>query len=38
MAKGHFKRLPVVDDDGRLVGGVSRGDLLKIRLHSRMAA
>ncbi|ATZ28638.1 hypothetical protein SLAV_34335 [Streptomyces lavendulae subsp. lavendulae] len=38
MAKGHFKRLPVVDDDGRLVGGVGCGGLLKIRLHSRVAA
>ncbi|GLW01907.1 hypothetical protein Slala05_55380 [Streptomyces lavendulae subsp. lavendulae] len=37
-AKGRFKRLPVVDDDGRLVGGVDCGDLLKIRLHSRVAA
>ncbi|MFF3624988.1 CBS domain-containing protein [Streptomyces sp. NPDC002467] len=33
MAKGHFKRLPVVDDDGRPVGVVSRGDLLKIYLR-----
>ncbi len=33
MARGHFKRLPVVDDDGRLVGVVSRGDLLKIYLR-----
>lgn len=33
MAKGHLKRLPVVDDDGRLVGVVSRGDLLKIYLR-----
>ncbi|MFB6876946.1 CBS domain-containing protein [Streptomyces sp. NPDC056323] len=33
MARGHLKRLPVVDDDGRLVGMVSRGDLLKIYLR-----
>ena len=29
-----FKRLPVVDDDGRLVGIVSRSDLLKVFLRS----
>ena len=29
-----FKRLPVVDSDGRLVGIVSRGDLLKVFLRS----
>nr|WSX48468.1 CBS domain-containing protein [Streptomyces sp. NBC_00974] len=34
MARGHLKRLPVVDGDGRLVGVVSRGDLLKIYLRS----
>ncbi|MFF3618872.1 CBS domain-containing protein [Streptomyces sp. NPDC002467] len=33
MARGHFKRLPVVDGDGRLIGVVSRGDLLKIYLR-----
>ncbi|GLW03090.1 CBS domain-containing protein [Streptomyces lavendulae] len=33
MALGHLKRLPVVDDDGRLIGVVSRGDLLKIYLR-----
>ncbi|MER7463198.1 CBS domain-containing protein [Streptomyces sp. NPDC097981] len=33
MARGHLKRLPVVDNDGRLVGVVSRGDLLKIYLR-----
>ncbi|WP_327365568.1 CBS domain-containing protein [Streptomyces sp. NBC_01217] len=33
MARGRFKRLPVVDDDGRPVGVVSRGDLLKIYLR-----
>ncbi|MGW2183192.1 CBS domain-containing protein [Streptomyces sp. NPDC001732] len=32
MARGHLKRLPVVDG-GRLVGVVSRGDLLKIYLR-----
>lgn len=34
MGRGHLKRLPVVDDDGRLVGVVSRGDLLKVYLRS----
>lgn len=29
-----FKRLPVVDPDGRLVGIVSRGDVLKVFLRS----
>ena len=29
-----FKRLPVVDDGGRLVGIVSRGDLLKVFLRT----
>lgn len=29
MAEGHLKRLPVVDDDGRLVGIVSRMDILR---------
>ncbi|MFJ7591333.1 CBS domain-containing protein [Streptomyces sp. NPDC097617] len=33
MARGHLKRLPVVDGAGRLVGVVSRGDLLKIYLR-----
>ncbi|WP_204357611.1 MULTISPECIES: CBS domain-containing protein [unclassified Streptomyces] len=33
MARGHLKRLPVIDADGRLVGVVSRGDLLKIYLR-----
>jgi CBS-domain-containing membrane protein len=33
MARDDLKRLPVVDGDGRLVGVVSRGDLLKIYLH-----
>ncbi|WP_330300670.1 CBS domain-containing protein [Streptomyces sp. NBC_00503] len=33
MAHQHLKRLPVVDADGRLVGVVSRGDLLKIYLR-----
>ncbi|MFF3955281.1 CBS domain-containing protein [Streptomyces sp. NPDC001890] len=33
MARGHLKRLPVVEEDGRLVGVVSRGDLLKIHLR-----
>ncbi|WP_324609422.1 CBS domain-containing protein [Streptomyces sp. NRRL S-378] len=33
MARGHLKRLPVVDGEGRLVGVVSRGDLLKVFLR-----
>ncbi|WP_406264036.1 CBS domain-containing protein [Streptomyces sp. NBC_00191] len=33
MARGHLKRLPVVDGAGHLVGVVSRGDLLKIYLR-----
>ncbi|MFJ3175310.1 CBS domain-containing protein [Streptomyces roseus] len=33
MARGPFKRLPVVDEGGTLVGVVSRGDLLKIYLR-----
>ncbi|MFE2245333.1 CBS domain-containing protein [Streptomyces lavendulae] len=33
MARRHLKRLPVVDGDGRLVGVVSRGDLLKVFLR-----
>ncbi|MER6216138.1 MULTISPECIES: CBS domain-containing protein [unclassified Streptomyces] len=33
MAHSHLKRLPVVDADGRLVGMVSRGDLLKVYLR-----
>ncbi|MFF7443011.1 CBS domain-containing protein [Streptomyces sp. NPDC008122] len=34
LGRGHLKRLPVVDDDGRPVGVVSRGDLLKVYLRS----
>ncbi|MFD5932273.1 CBS domain-containing protein [Streptomyces sp. NPDC060333] len=34
MARSHLKRLPVVDEDGRLTGVVSRGDLLKVYLRS----
>ncbi|MEW2582943.1 CBS domain-containing protein [Streptomyces virginiae] len=33
MARGRLKRLPVVDADGRLIGVVSRGDLLKVFLR-----
>ncbi|MCC0094487.1 CBS domain-containing protein [Streptomyces flavotricini] len=33
MARSHLKRLPVVDEDGRPVGLVSRGDLLKVYLR-----
>ncbi|GGS89147.1 hypothetical protein GCM10010222_33300 [Streptomyces tanashiensis] len=34
MGRGRLKRLPVVDEDGRPVGVVSRGDLLKVYLRS----
>ncbi|PKV83155.1 CBS domain-containing protein [Streptomyces sp. TLI_146] len=34
MAHSHVKRLPVVDGTGRLVGIVSRADLLKVFLRS----
>ncbi|MEU6849427.1 CBS domain-containing protein [Actinacidiphila alni] len=33
MDKGHVKRLPVVDETGRLVGIVSRSDLLRVFLR-----
>ncbi|GAA2635514.1 CBS domain-containing protein [Streptomyces spororaveus] len=33
MARSHLKRLPVVDGDNRLIGVVSRGDLLKVYLR-----
>ncbi|MGK4585304.1 CBS domain-containing protein [Kitasatospora sp. HPMI-4] len=33
MNRHHVKRLPVVDDDGRLVGMVSRSDLLRVFLR-----
>ncbi|MFC8275281.1 CBS domain-containing protein [Streptomyces sp. NPDC057271] len=34
MGRGGLKRLPVVDEEGRPVGVVSRGDLLKVYLRS----
>ena len=34
MHRRHVKRLPVVDDEGRLVGIVSRADLLHLFLRS----
>ncbi|MEV6202913.1 CBS domain-containing protein [Streptomyces sp. NPDC051771] len=34
MGRGRLKRLPVVDEEGRPVGVVSRGDLLKVHLRS----
>ncbi|MEV7389753.1 MULTISPECIES: CBS domain-containing protein [unclassified Streptomyces] len=34
MAKHHVERLPVVDEEDRLVGIVTRGDLLKVFLRS----
>ncbi|MFC8511385.1 CBS domain-containing protein [Streptomyces sp. NPDC057411] len=34
MGRGRLKRLPVVDEDGRPVGVVSRSDLLKVYLRS----
>ncbi|MFJ3099382.1 CBS domain-containing protein [Streptomyces hydrogenans] len=34
MGRGRLKRLPVVDEEGRPVGVVSRGDLLKVNLRS----
>ncbi|MCQ4080627.1 CBS domain-containing protein [Streptomyces sp. RB6PN25] len=33
MERHHVKRLPVLDDDGRLVGIVSRADLLRVFLR-----
>lgn len=34
MEEHHFHRLPVVDDEGRLVGVVSRSDLLRVFLRT----
>jgi CBS domain-containing protein len=33
MSQHHVKRLPVVDDDGKLIGIVSRADLLRVFLR-----
>lgn len=37
LAEAKVKRAPVVDDDGRLAGIVSRGDLLRVFLRSDLA-
>lgn len=37
MERHHVKRLPVVDGDGRLVGIVSRADLLRVFLRDDQA-
>jgi len=37
MDHEQVKRLPVVDDVGRLVGIVSRGDLLKVRQAAQVS-
>ncbi|MFD0259151.1 CBS domain-containing protein [Kitasatospora indigofera] len=37
MSGRHIKRLPVVDEEGRLAGLVSRGDLLKVFLRDDLA-
>ncbi|MFE2912419.1 CBS domain-containing protein [Kitasatospora indigofera] len=37
MSGRHVKRLPVVDEEGRLAGLVSRGDLLKVFLRDDLA-
>jgi len=37
MQHGHLKRLPVVDEAGRLIGIVSRGDLLRVFLRQDRA-
>ncbi|GHH59617.1 hypothetical protein GCM10018781_03170 [Kitasatospora indigofera] len=37
MSGRHIKRLPVVDEEGRLAGLVSRGDLLKVFLRDDRA-
>ncbi len=37
MEEHRVKRLPVVDDEGRLVGLVSRGDLLRVFLRTDRA-
>jgi CBS domain-containing protein len=38
MAKGHMKRLPVVADDGSLLGIVSRADVLRAMGHASAVA
>ncbi|WP_406186728.1 CBS domain-containing protein [Streptomyces sp. NBC_01006] len=36
IARSHLKRLPVVDEDGRPVGLVGRGDPLKVHLRTSL--
>jgi CBS domain-containing protein len=37
MERGRVKRLPVVDDSGRLIGVISRADLLRVFLRGDRA-
>lgn len=38
MIRKKIRRLPVVDDEGKLVGVVSRGNIVKAALYARKAA